>query len=253
MSPGGSRGTSRSPRRRRSPSLSRSPARRQRQTSRSPARRRRQTSRSQPREAEKKSLEPVEKEVKEPKKDKKSKKKTKKLKKIEKKAKKEAKKAKKAAKKLAKLQKSVGKSKKKKKSSDSDSSSSDSSDSSGIDFVMDMSFSTSGKELDPRNPEAKIQKALGLTCGAFSFVDREDDQKVYEDAKKEKLAEKFKGGEVTKNDWICLRANSSGEVCESRNFNKNERCFKCSGLRRKDAPTVATYKPNVIDGRKFKK
>ena len=58
----------------------------------------------------------------------------------------------------------------------SSSSSSDSSES--IPFVMDMAFSGSGKTLDPRNPDARIQRALGLSCGAFSFIERKDDEEV---------------------------------------------------------------------------
>lgn len=171
------------------------------------------------------------------------KKKAKKLKKMEKKAKKEAKKAKKAAKKLKKLKKAA---KKKKAKSDSDSSDS-SSESSSIPFVMDMGFSQSGKELDPRNPDARIQRALGLNCGACSFIERKDDEEVYKDGRKQK----YKDGEDTSKDWICLRSKANGEPCGERNFPRNEKCFRCSGLRQSNAPLVKDYKPNKIDGRKF--
>eukprot|EP00439_Symbiodinium_sp_Y106_P011051 s2674_g1.t1 len=172
----------------------------------------------------------------------------KKLKKIKKKAKKEAKKAKKAAKKLKKMQKLVQKRKdgKSSKAIKSDSSS-DSSSSSSLPFVMDMDFSSSSKELDPRNPDSRIQRALGLTCGAFSFIERKDDEEVYKDGRKAK----YKDGEDQSKDWICLRSKANGEPCGERNFPRNEKCFRCGGLRQNTAPLVRDYKPNKIDGRKF--
>mmetsp|Transcript_25907 Transcript_25907/g.54130 ORF Transcript_25907/g.54130 Transcript_25907/m.54130 type:complete len:206 (+) Transcript_25907:97-714(+) len=172
----------------------------------------------------------------------------KKLKKIKKKAKKEAKKAKKAAKKLKKMQKLVQKRKdgKSSKAIKSDSSS-DSSSSSSLPFVMDMDFSSSSKELDPRNPDSRIQRALGLTCGAFSFIERKDDEEVYKDGRKAK----YKEGEDQSKDWICLRSKANGEPCGERNFPRNEKCFRCGGLRQNTAPLVRDYKPNKIDGRKF--
>ncbi|CAE7659394.1 unnamed protein product, partial [Symbiodinium sp. CCMP2456] len=168
------------------------------------------------------------------------KKEAKKLKKIKKKAKKEAKKAKKAAKKLKKMQKLVQKKKdgKSSKGIKSDSSS-DSSSSSSLPFVMDMDFSSSGKELDPRNPDSRIQRALGLTCGAFSFIERKDDEEVYKDGRKAK----YKEGEDQSKDWICLRSKANGEPCGERNFPRNEKCFRCGGLRQNTAPLVRDYNP----------
>ncbi|CAE7776424.1 unnamed protein product [Symbiodinium pilosum] len=113
---------------------------------------------------------------------------------------------------------------------------------------MDMDFSTSGKELDPRNPDSRIQRALGLTCGAFSFIERKDDEEVYKDGRKQK----YKEGEDTSKDWICLRSKANGEPCEERNFPRNEKCFRCGGLRQSNAPLVRDYKSNKkIDGRKM--
>lgn len=158
-------------------------------------------------------------------------KKDKKAKKAAKKAKKLAKKEKKLQKKVAKQEKKLAKAKKKnKKGSSSSSSSSDSdSDADDLNFVLPTEFSTSGRGMDPRNPDAKIQKALGLTCGYFSFIERDDDEKVA----KEALADRHKSGEDQTRDWICQKVKANGDICNGRNFVKNERCYSCNSLRPK--------------------
>lgn len=159
-------------------------------------------------------------------------KKDKKAKKAAKKAKKLAKKEKKLQKKVAKQEKKLAKAKKKNKkgSSSSSSSSSDSdSDADDLNFVLPTEFSTSGRGMDPRNPDAKIQKALGLTCGYFSFIERDDDEKVA----KEALADRHKSGEDQTRDWICQKVKANGDICNGRNFVKNERCYSCNSLRPK--------------------
>jgi len=190
------------------------------------------------------------------KKEKKEKKKVKKLAKKEKKrAKKEAKKAKKRLKKEAKEAKK-GSKKAKKKGSSSSSSSSSSSDSSslGLNFVLDREFGKSDQPQDPSCPDLKIQRVLGLGHNLMSFVAREDDSLLAKDIG---FKDKFVDGKVAEDrtkDWICQRARANGEACNSRNFVKNEKCFKCGGLKPRSAWTLQArdVKGTKLDGYKYR-
>lgn len=170
-------------------------------------------------------------------KEKASKKDKKKEKKQKKKEKKLAKKAKKAAKKAEKAKRKVelaldgleSRPAKKSRGSSSSSSSSSSGSSVELNFVMDKSFSTSGG-LDPRNPDAKIQRALGLTCGNFGFVEREDDAATAKEHGHQRDQTQDKTAEDRSRDWICQKAKATGEPCNSRNFVKNEFCYKCGAM-----------------------
>lgn len=170
-----------------------------------------------------------------------------------KKAKKQAKKEKHKAKKDAKKE---TKGKKKACSVSSSSSSSSDSSSDGFNFVMDRDFGDSGKMLDPRNPDARIQRALGLGCGNFGFVEREDDEKLAKEAghQKMQLAADEKLKEDQSKDWICQRSKADGEACGARNFLKNENCYKCNKLRPRTAPTVRQSKDKGtrLDYNKYK-
>mmetsp|Transcript_83393 Transcript_83393/g.214760 ORF Transcript_83393/g.214760 Transcript_83393/m.214760 type:complete len:211 (-) Transcript_83393:74-706(-) len=190
----------------------------------------------------------------EAKKDKKAVKAEKEAKKAEKKAKKAAKKEKKHVKKEAKRSKKEAKKAKKKSSS----SSSDSDSSLGLNFVMDKNFGQTGRDIDRMDPNIKIQKALGLNCGDFDFVGREDDEQVAKEVADEKLRQKMMdecitGGEDRSKDWICQKMKANGEMCGNRNFARNEKCFACSTLRSRHAPSMKSAKNMEgvkIDGHK---
>lgn len=153
-----------------------------------------------------------------------------------KKEKKLKKKAQKAAKKVAKAEKKLQRAGGKKRKALSSASSSDGSSSdASVGFVMDAQFSNSGKELDPRNPNVKIQKALGLSCGDFGFVEREDDAKLAEEGYQSQF--KTLVGEDKSRDWICEKP-KMGAICGFRNFVKNETCGSCNTLRPRTAQVM---------------
>mmetsp|Transcript_41739 Transcript_41739/g.73400 ORF Transcript_41739/g.73400 Transcript_41739/m.73400 type:complete len:236 (+) Transcript_41739:93-800(+) len=154
---------------------------------------------------------------------------SKKEKKDAKKAKKKMKKAKKELKKVKKKMKKAKKQKKKAASSSSSSSSDDSS-SEDINFLLSSDFGSTGKQLDPRNPDAKIQRALGLTCGSFSFIQRSDDAEVAKEAGYDRPRSDGKFSEDTTRDWICQRL-IADKPCGMRNFVRNEKCCGCGALR----------------------
>mmetsp|Transcript_32350 Transcript_32350/g.69283 ORF Transcript_32350/g.69283 Transcript_32350/m.69283 type:complete len:190 (-) Transcript_32350:47-616(-) len=165
---------------------------------------------------------------------KKAKKEAKKEKKVLKKVKKAAKKAKKAEKKMAKSSKS-----KKKKSSSSSSSSSSLLGGAMDGFVMDAGFGLSDDKVQARNPDSRIQRALGLSSGYFSFVGREDDSQIIKEVEDARLAEKrSQAGEDRSRDWICQKMRANGEACNARNFVKNETCYSCGAMRPRQGPTV---------------
>lgn len=179
---------------------------------------------------------------------------SKKSKKLEKKEKKQAKKDKKRAKKeKTKAKKEKKKAKKKAESNSSSESSSSSLESSSIDelnFVMDRNFGSGNGRTDddPENPalrsEFRISKALSLGVGSFGFIEREDDQQI---AKEKILMDHPKldadGKKIKENrtsDWICQRSKASGDMCNMRNFERNEKCLGCGGLKTRHTPTVRT-------------
>ncbi|CAK0801077.1 unnamed protein product [Prorocentrum cordatum] len=105
---------------------------------------------------------------------------------------------------------------------------------------MDKGFGSGG---DVRTPDARIQRALGLNMSAFSFVQREDDAELAKElGHQAKLAAEDKTAEDRSRDWICMRSNAQGEACSSRNFVRNEKCYKCGGLRPSGGVTVRTQK-----------
>lgn len=254
-------------------SCSRSPRRRTREEDGSPARSRarklsvetgsREGADQRPAEGSAEEHKPAKKDKKEKKKEKKEAKKAKKIAKKEKKAKKAVKKAKKKlAKEEAKMAKEGGKKAKGKKKKAGSSSSSDSSSSSsslssglGLNFVLDQDFGRSGEQMDPRNPDRKIQKALGLTCGNFSFIDRDDDEKVAKEYSNTGLFVDGKVAEDRSRDWICQRSKANGEPCGARNFMRNENCIKCNALKPRAGAAVLQsrdVKGTKLDGYKYK-
>lgn len=193
-------------------------------------------------------------------KEKASKKEKKQAKKQKKKEKKLAKKVKKAAKKADKASRKAelaldGRPAKKKKGSSSSSSSSSSGSSIDLNFVMDQNFSSSGAGMDPRNPDAKIQRALGLTCGNFGFIEREDDAAIAKEVGHVRSRDQEKGAEDRSRDWICTKTKANGETCNARNFVKNETCYACGAMQPKNAPTVLRSKDLKgvkLDGHRYK-
>mmetsp|Transcript_78587 Transcript_78587/g.244773 ORF Transcript_78587/g.244773 Transcript_78587/m.244773 type:complete len:109 (-) Transcript_78587:71-397(-) len=108
--------------------------------------------------------------------------------------------------------------------------------------------------MDPRNPDRKIQRALGLTCGAFSFIERDDDQQV---AKDYGYGGKFADGKVAEDrsrDWICQRSKANGDPCGTRNFMRNEHCVTCGALKPRGAFTLQArdLKGCKVDGYRYR-
>merc|ERR1711879_555529 len=95
---------------------------------------------------------------------------------------------------------------------------------------MDRNFARPGAGQDPRNPDAKIQRALGINSEQLAFVQRDDDEAIAREAQYEQQSKFDKTSEDRSRDWICQRLKASGEICGARNFVKNEKCFACNAL-----------------------